>query len=151
MLPELAKEIIERFPLGFTATVAADGTPSLSPKGTFLALDSTTIGFADIRSPATMENLAHQPIVEVNFIDPFLRKAARIKGQATVHDASSDGFAQYLTTWRFKWPALAERMRAIVTINVSHAKLVTTPPSDDGATEEEMIALYKAKYAEIYP
>ncbi|MEM9350135.1 MAG: pyridoxamine 5'-phosphate oxidase family protein, partial [Pseudomonadota bacterium] len=45
------KELISAFPLGFTATVRADGRPAVAPKGTFVVLDETTIGFADIRSP----------------------------------------------------------------------------------------------------
>jgi hypothetical protein len=30
-------------------------------------------------------------------------------------------------------------------------KPISTPPYDDGATEEDMIATFKAKFAETYP
>jgi len=73
-LNAFAKQIIERFPLGFVATVTEDGMPSLSPKGTFFVLDDETIAFGEIRSPNTMKNLAHQAKAEVNFIDIWLRK-----------------------------------------------------------------------------
>ncbi len=39
----------------------------------------------------------------------------------------------------------------IVRISAGEVRPLTTPPYDDGATEEEMIALYKAKFAEMYP
>ena len=39
----------------------------------------------------------------------------------------------------------------IIKIPVEEVKSLTTPPYDDGAKEEEMIATYKAKFAEIYP
>jgi hypothetical protein len=38
-----------------------------------------------------------------------------------------------------------------VVIQVSEVKPLSTPPYDDGVTEAEMIALYKEKYAEMYP
>lgn len=63
--------LLATFPLGFVATVTPEGTPALSPKGTFIVLDHARIAFADIRSPATRRNLAANPAVEVNFIDPF--------------------------------------------------------------------------------
>jgi len=151
MLDGFARQIIERFPLGFTATVGADGAPSLSAKGTYLVLSDTQIGFADIRSPVTMANLGRVPQVEVNFIDPFLRKGVRVKGSVAVHARGSDGFDAVIGAWATRWPSLEARMRAVVLIDVAQVKLVTTPPYDDGASEAEMIALYKETYAEIYP
>ena len=39
----------------------------------------------------------------------------------------------------------------IVRIPVDEVKPLSSPPYDDGASEEEMIALYKGKFAEMYP
>jgi hypothetical protein len=36
--------------LGFVATIAADGTPCVSPKATFFVVDDCTIAYGDIRS-----------------------------------------------------------------------------------------------------
>ena len=36
--------------LGYVATVSADNTPNLSPKGTIIAIDESHFVFADIRS-----------------------------------------------------------------------------------------------------
>ncbi len=151
ILPASARQIIEQFPLGFVATVTEDGAPSLSPKGTFLILDEETIAFAEIRSPQTMANLAHRAQAEVNFIDIWKRKGARILGQTEVVERGTDEFSILLPKWATPFPALASRINAIVRIAIERVQLMTTPPYDDGATEEEMISLYKAKFAEIYP
>ncbi|MEM8978349.1 MAG: pyridoxamine 5'-phosphate oxidase family protein [Pseudomonadota bacterium] len=151
MLDEFARQVIARFPAGFTATVDANGAPMVSPKGTFLVLDDTRIGFAHIRSPGTLANLAHEPRVEVNFLDPFLRKGVRVAGVSEVHVRGSAGFDALVGIWAETWPSLAERIQALVVIEVTKYQVFTTPPYDDGALEDEMVALYRAKYAEIYP
>ncbi len=150
-LNAFAIDLIAKFPLGFVATVNETGMPCVSPKGTFLALDEETIAFGEIRSPGTMANLAHQPELEVNFIDQWKRKGVRIRGTAEVYGRGEDEFGTLIPKWHEIWGDLASRISHIVRIPVAEAKLLTTPPYDDGATEEEMIALYKQKFAEIYP
>lgn len=146
-----SRKLIERFPLGFVATVTEEGLPSLSPKGTFFILDDETIAFAEIRSPRTMANLEHQAVTEVNFIDIWLRKGVRIFGPASVKKRGTKEFDALYPKWEAAFPALAHRINAIVAIKCERVKPITTPPYDDGATEEEMLALYKQKFAEIYP
>lgn len=151
MLNAFARQVIERFPLGYVATVTPDGLPSLSPKGTFFVLDDETIAFAEIRSPATMANLSHLPRTEVNFVDIWLRKGVRIFGSTQVHEKGSTRFAELFPKWRDAFPSLAGRINAIVIIKAERVKPLSTPPYDDGATEEEMIAMYKKKWGEVYP
>ena len=150
VLNDFAQSMIARFPLGFVATVTADGHPHLSPKGTFLVLDDTTIAFAEIRSPDTMANLAHQPMAEVNFVDQWLRKAVRVRGPVRVGETGAE-FDALIGKWREVWGDLADRINALVLISAQEVKTVTTPPYDDGVTEEEMVALYTEKFAAIYP
>lgn len=150
-LNHFTKTIIERFPLGFVATVTPDGLPSLSPKGTFFVLDDNTIAFAEIRSPGTMKNLNHLAKTEVNFVDFFLRKGVRIFGATEVIERQSPGFGELFPRWEEAFPTLAPRINAIVKIHAESVKPLVTPPYDDGASEEEMIAMYSAKYAEMYP
>ncbi len=150
-LNQFAKTIIERFPLGFVATVTPDGLPSLSPKRTFFVLDDETIAFAEIRSPNTMANLAHQAKVEVNFADIWLRKGVRIFGSAQIIKRGEIEFDALLPKWQTTFPTLATRINAIVKIKAERVKPVITPPYDGGITEEEMIATYKAKWSEVYP
>lgn len=150
-LPQPAQTLIRQFPLGFVATVTKDGMPSLSPKGTFLILDDETIAFAEIRSPNTMENLAHQAMAEVNFIDVWKRKGVRVFGPARNAARGTSEFDALYPKWEAPFPDLSHRINAIVTIAAERVRMLTTPPYDDGATEEDMIALFKSKFAEIYP
>ncbi|MGB1208912.1 MAG: pyridoxamine 5'-phosphate oxidase family protein, partial [Paracoccaceae bacterium] len=53
--------------------------------------------------------------------------------------------------WRDTWGDLAERISALVVITITEVGDVTTPPYDDGVSEMDMVAIYKAKYAEYYP
>jgi uncharacterized protein len=69
MLTPDMRRVIEKQRLGFVATAAPDGTPNVSPKGTFVVLEDRTIAFGEIRSPATMRNLRANPRIEVNFVD----------------------------------------------------------------------------------
>ena len=150
-IPASAQDLIAKFSLGFVATVTPGGRPSVSPKGTFLVLDDETIGFGEIRSPQTVSNLSHNPEVEVNFIDVFKRKGARLRGKAQMVRRGSEEFEALIPRYTEVWGDLTDRINMIVKIPVEEVKPLTTPPYDDGATEEDMIATYKAKFAEIYP
>ncbi len=150
MLTQAMKDLIAAFPLGFVATVRADGGPAVSPKGTFLIIDDQTLAFGDIRSPKTRANLTADPRVGVNFIDPFRRKAVRVAGAATVHAKGSDWFTEMHPRWQDAFGDLSRRIGALVKIKIAAASEIRTPPYDDGATEDEMIALYKDKYGKMF-
>ena len=150
-IPASVQDLIAKFSLGFVATVSPGGRPCVSPKGTFLVLDDETIAFGEIRSPGTISNLTHSPELEVNFIDVFKRKGARLRGQAVMLRRGSREFGALLPRYHAVWGDLADRINIIVKVPIDEVKAVTTPPYDDGATEDDMIALYKTKFAEIYP
>src|SRR5436853_4281412 len=86
MLTADARRVVGEQQLGFVATVNADGTPNLSPKGTVAVLDDERLVFADIRSPRTIANLRHNPAIEINVVDPISRKGFRFRGRATLVD-----------------------------------------------------------------
>jgi predicted pyridoxine 5'-phosphate oxidase superfamily flavin-nucleotide-binding protein len=150
-LPALAIQTIEMWRLGFVATVSAGGRPNVSPKGTFVVLDDETIAFGEIRSPQTLTNLTNNPELEVNFVDQFTRKGVRIRGYARFIRRDSAEYDAIIVQWHKIWGDLANRINVIVKIPVAEVKPLSTPPYDDGATEEAMIALYKQKFSEMYP
>ena len=123
----------------------------MSPKGTFVVLDKRTIAFGEIRSPGTMSNIGHSPEVEVNFVDPFTRKGWRIRGLTSFLRRETDDFDEIFSKWTALWGDLSQRIKAIVVVSISQVKPLSTPPYDDGVSEAEMVAVYKAKYAEMYP
>ena len=47
-------------------------------------LSDDELGFADLASPGTIENLRHNPAIELNVVDPFTRRGFRFKGAAKV-------------------------------------------------------------------
>ncbi len=132
--------------LGFVATVCPDGTPNLSPKGTTTVWDDDHLVFADIRSPRTVANLRTNPAVEVNVVDPIVRKGYRFKGRATVH-AGDDVYSEALGRLEaLGYDASPERVRAIVLIRVERAAELVSPAYDGGASEGEVAAPWRARY-----
>ncbi len=124
--------------LGYVATVCPDGTPNLSPKGTLAVWDDDHLVFADLHSPQTVANIeAGNGYVEVNVVDPIVRKGYRFKGIATVH---RDGptHTSGLRFFHERTGLAAERIRAIVIIRVEYAAPVVSPAYDDGSTEQEV-------------
>jgi predicted pyridoxine 5'-phosphate oxidase superfamily flavin-nucleotide-binding protein len=147
LTPDMQRIITEQR-LGFVATAARDGTPNVSPKGTFIVLDEETIAFGEIRSPGTIRNLRVNPRIEVNFIDPFVRKGYRFAGTTVIAERGDAGFDALLA--RFQSP-LAPRMRAIVTIKVTKAQPLTSPAYDDGTTEVMLRRLWTARFRKLQP
>jgi hypothetical protein len=146
MLTSALKAIIAANPLGFVASVNDDGTPNLSPKGTFVILDDAHLGFGHIRSPRTIANITKRPDVEINFLDVLARKAARIAGVCEVHERGNADFDALYPAFE-GWGEYATIMKALVRVRITRASLVLSPAYDLGHTEEELRAQYKAKFA----
>src|SRR5690349_25084986 len=89
LTPDMKRVVTEQR-LGFVATVCPDGTPNLSPKGTTTIWDDEHLIFADICSPNTVANLRANPAIEINVVDPFVRKGYRFKGTANVYTEGAE-------------------------------------------------------------
>jgi len=131
------QRVIEQQRLAYVATVCPDGTPNVSPKGTLAVWDDDTLIFADIRSPRTVANLRANPAVEINVVDPLLRKGYRFKGTGTVH-ADDAKFIAGMEFFRMR--GVASPIRAIVLVTVTRALPVISPAYDQGASEDEVRA-----------
>ena len=128
------------------ATNGPDG-PNVSPKGTFQALDDTTLVFAEIRSPNTVANLQADARVEVNMVDVFSRKGARFRGNAAFHGLDSDMARRLLPKWiELFGQNLMDRSSGFVVIDVTSVKPLVTPAYDVGATERELRQDYLARF-----
>lgn len=134
MLTQWMIDTVNKQRLGFVASVCTDGTPNLSPKGTFVVVDESTLAFGDIRSPGTIANLRERPVVEINFVDPLARKGFRAKGIASILERGSEDFLAHRPRFD-RWDALADRIRHIVVIEVRSASQISTPAYDIGADE----------------
>lgn len=149
-LPASAINLIETWRLGFVATVAADGTPNVSPKGTFIVIDAETVAFGEMRSPNTMKNLKSQPQVEVNFVNILTRKGVRIRGTTTVLTAGDSEFKSLLPQFSVIWGnELCSMFNAIVKIPVETVKPLQSPIYEIGGNEAELSAQWKDKIGSL--
>src|SRR5580704_10608651 len=121
--------------LGYIATVCSDGTPNLSPKGTTAVWDDDHLVFADIRSPQSVQNIERNPSVEVNVVDPLVRKGYRFKGRGVVH-RSDEIFQRGCRMYRDV--GLTLEIQEVVLIRVERALPVISPAYDRGETEEQI-------------
>lgn len=150
ILTEPMKRLVRRQRLAFVATVCRDGTPNVSPKGTVSVWDDEHLVFADIRSPGTVANLAHNAAVEINVVDWLSRKGFRFKGRAAVHASGSEferGLAFYAAQGMSDAP---DRIRAIVLVTVERAAPLTSPGYLRGTSETEMRAQWRRYYESMY-
>ena len=93
ILTDDMKRLIEEQKLAFHATVCPDGSPNLSPRGSTRVWDDDHLFFADICSPQTLANLRAGSLIEVNVVDPFVRKGYRFKGRAKIYESGSVVFS----------------------------------------------------------
>jgi uncharacterized protein len=146
--PDMQRVVREQR-LGFYATVCEDGSPNLSPKGTTLVWDDDHLFFADIRSPQTVANIRAGSLVEVNVVDPLVRKGYRFKGPATVHECGTREYDAGVRRLREAGSTLTGRVRAIVIVEVREAQPLTSPAYDDGElSEDDMIRIYRSRFAQ---
>ena len=139
LTPDMQR-VVEQQQLGFVATVTPDGRPNLSPKGTTFVLDDTHLVFADVASPNTVQNLRTNPHVEINVVDPIVRKGYRFRGTATVHTDDST-YRRGLDLLAERGSSLTgERVRSIVVIDVEQTDQLISPAYDTGASERSVVA-----------
>src|SRR5258708_1454055 len=130
------RRVVEEQRLGFVATVRPDGTPNLSPKGTTAVWDDDHLVFANIRSPGTLANLRHNANVEVNVVDPFVRKGYRFRGVASVIEAGTLHDAA-IAFYKARGSRV-DAIREVVLVRVQRAQPIDSPAYDLGLTEDEV-------------
>jgi predicted pyridoxine 5'-phosphate oxidase superfamily flavin-nucleotide-binding protein len=151
ILTEDMKRVVRDQRLGFHATVDEDGSPNLSPKGTTDVWDDDHLYFAHICSPQTVANIRRGSLVEINVVDPFVRKGYRFKGPGVVHEPGTESYAEGLDRMRAAGLTLHDRVKAIVVIEVRQARALVSPAYDDGTvTEADLLRLHQARFARLH-
>ena len=149
ILTEDMKRLVREQRLGFIATVCTDGTPNLSPKGTTKVWDDDHLVFADICSPGTIENLRSNSAIEINVVDPMIRKGYRFKGTAEILDGG-EAFEDVMTSL---YDSSVENARArigrVVMVRVERALPLVSPAYDGGATEDDVRASWEQYWREV--
>jgi predicted pyridoxine 5'-phosphate oxidase superfamily flavin-nucleotide-binding protein len=135
VLDEDMKRVVREQRLGYVASVCADGTPNLSPKGTTAVWDDDHLVFLDIASPGTVANIeAGRPVVEVNVVDPIRRKGYRFKGPAEVHREGAR-FEDIVRWYERERGSDTSRVSSVVLIRVDDADALVSPAYADGSSE----------------
>jgi predicted pyridoxine 5'-phosphate oxidase superfamily flavin-nucleotide-binding protein len=146
VLDEDMQRVIAEQRLGYVASVCADGTANLSPKGTVAVWDERHLVFAHIHSHQTVANIeAGHVVVEVNVVDPIRRKGYRFKGPAEVH-RDGELYQAGAEFFRRRSGLGAPKIRAIVLIRVERAAALLSPSYDDGSAEREIEQRFLALY-----
>jgi uncharacterized protein len=141
------KRVVEEQRLGFVATVCPDGTPNLSPKGTTAVWDDDHLVFANIRSPGTLSNLRQNANVEVNVVDPFLRKGYRFKGVASILE--SGALYDKAIVFYQERGSRVSAIREVVMVRVQSAQPIDSPAYDLGLTEHEVRARWERYFQSL--
>ena len=143
-ISEEIKNFVNSQKLGYVATVSKDGTPNLSPKGTIVVMNESTLAFANIRSPQTIQNLQDNPSVEINVVDPFQRLGYRFKGEGKIISEGSefDKILDYYINAGIK-----SKINSVVVVDVKSMSEVTSPSYDLGVTKDELVSKWKKYYS----
>ena len=146
MITEEIKNFLNLQKLGYVATVSSDGKPNISPKGTIIGWSSETLAFADIRSPDTMKNLVDNPNVEINVIDPLLRKGYLFQGIAKILE---DGTLYQEIINHYRQNGIKSPINSIVLVDVSCVSDVVSPLYDLGISEEEIKSKWQKHFSTL--
>lgn len=145
MITQDMRALVDRQRLGFVATVNADGTPNLSPKGTVVVWDDNHLLWVDIRSPRTMRNLRERPATEINVVDPLIRKGYRFRGTCRI--VTDDAELQPILRFYREERLVMNPIRAAVLVAVVSVERVISPSYDEpDADEAEIRQRYIAWY-----
>jgi uncharacterized protein len=144
-LTDEMKSLVRYQRLGYVATVSADATPNLSPKGSLTVWDDDHLVFADVESPHTVRNIARNPQVEINVVDPLSRRGFRFRGPAQILHAGAV-YSKVLEMYRAEGADI-RRVRSVVLVKVDHAAPLVSPIYTLGHPEDEVRALWGEYYA----
>jgi uncharacterized protein len=144
-LDEDMRRVVREQRLGFVATVCRDGTPNLSPKGTTIVWDDEHLVFLHLHSPGTVANLAANHSIEINVVDPIVRKGYRFKGHAEVL-TNGELHAEVVDFFRRERGTDPKRVHAVVLVRVDAAAAVVSPAYESGVTEDDVVRRWRDHY-----
>lgn len=82
MITNEVNNYIAKSVLCWLATVDDEGMPNVSPKEIFTSNGSTHIIIANVASPVSVRNIKRNSKVCVSFVDVFIQKGFKLKGEA---------------------------------------------------------------------
>ncbi|PUE40706.1 pyridoxamine 5'-phosphate oxidase family protein [Limnohabitans sp. Bal53] len=92
---ESVREAARNSVLCWLATVDAQAQPNVSPKEVWAIADEQHVVVANIASPMSVRNIAHQPQVCLSFVDVFVQKGFKLVGTAHEVQVENPAFAAW--------------------------------------------------------
>ena len=102
--------------------------------------------FADLASPGTMRNLRSSLFIEINLVDPFLRRGFRFKGRAEVYGSGPE--FDFVAEALWSQEGRQYPVNAVVKVKIEQALLVLSPvyTFNDEVSEDEVRAIWLKRY-----
>ncbi len=91
---------IESSVLCWLATASEDGFPNVSPKEAFLLNEKGRILVANIASPQTVRNIQENRKVCVSFVNAFVQKGYKVRGEAAILTIGDADYAEAYASLR---------------------------------------------------
>src|SRR5262249_133987 len=109
--------------------------------------DDDHLVFANIRSPGTIANLRMNPSVEVNVVDPFVRRGYRFKGIASIVESGSL-YENAMAFYKARGSQV-HLFREIVLIRIASAHPIDSPAYDLGLTEDDVRSRWERHFQSL--
>lgn len=126
MLDKEVIKYIEQSVLCWLATSDKDNFPNVSPKEMFTYKENDTLLIANIASPNSIINILENSNVCVSFVDVFVQKGFKIKGQAKIIYKSDVDFdlkvKPLVTLYSDKFP-----ISAVIEIEIEKVESIQAP------------------------
>lgn len=111
-------------------------------------VEEQQLGFvATVCSPGAIANLRANPAIEINVVDPLVRKGYRFKGVAQVLSEGPD-YEAGLEFYRRRGSASAKPH--IVLVKVGRAAELVSPPYGSGQSEAAVISKWRAYWEGLW-
>ena len=142
LLNEPVQEAARRSVLCWLATVDAEGQPNVSPKEVWAIADDAHVVVANIASPLSARNIAHQPQVCLSFVDVFVQKGFKLVGTAREVRAADPEFSAWAAPLL---PMVGQRfvIHSVLVIRVTSVAPIVAPSYrfyPDETTEASQVA-----------
>ena len=93
-----------------------------------------------------MLNLEKNPVVEINVVDPLVRRGYRLKGKSKILRENEE-FLKILKHYKEK--GIKSKINAVVIVEVDTLREITSPLYDLGYNEEEIKEKWKKHYLSL--
>ena len=94
MISKEVKKYIDESVLCWLATSNRQNEPNVSPKEIFTYKDDKTLLIANVASPNSIDNIKENSNVCVSFVDIFVQKGYKLKGNAILIDKDDNDFKE---------------------------------------------------------